>query len=88
MIIIIRYTGQRRRGKNYKGACGRGHSPKNSGQGNNNNQYQWAYNNQTQPAYSQWPQKPPQQPSEVPTTNEIKQKQKGKFKYHTLLDLW
>lgn len=85
MIIIIRFTGQRERGKNYKGARRRGHSQKNRGQGNNNNQYQWAYNNQTQSAYSQWLQKPPQQPSRVSTTDEInKNKRKIQVPYFVI----
>ena len=38
----------------------------------------WANNNQTQPKYGQRSQKLPQQPSQVPKKNEIKQKQKEK----------
>ncbi|KAK9215471.1 hypothetical protein WN944_007476 [Citrus x changshan-huyou] len=70
------FFGQRGRGKNYKGARGRGHSQNNGGRGNKNNQYSWANNNQTQPTYGQRSQKPPQQPSQMPKTDEIKQKQK------------
>ncbi|KAL9451001.1 hypothetical protein AB3S75_012699 [Citrus x aurantiifolia] len=47
------FFGQRGRGKNYKGARGRGHSQNNGGRRNNNNQYMWANNNQTQPTYGQ-----------------------------------